>query len=109
MTKFRALTSLLGLCVALTASSASAEDGDAGAGKNKAMTCMGCHAIDGYNNVYPSYRVPRLGGQHEAYIVAALQAYKSGQRDHATMVAQAASLSEQDMKDIAAYFSSISK
>lgn len=81
--------------------------GDPAAGKNKSMACMGCHAIEGYNNSYPNYHVPRLGGQHAAYIVAALKAYKSGQRDHKTMVAQASSLSDQDMDDIAAYFSAM--
>jgi len=78
--------------------------GDAAAGKTKAFTCMGCHGIPSYNNVYPSYHVPKLGGQHANYIAAALQAYKSGQRRHSTMRAQAASLSEQDMQDLAAFF-----
>lgn len=78
--------------------------GDAAAGKTKAFTCMGCHGIPDYNNVYPSYRVPKLGGQHAAYIVSALQAYAQGQRDHGTMHVQATTLSEQDMQDIAAFF-----
>ena len=70
---------------------------------------MGCHAIEGAFSVYPSYRVPKLSGQHPDYVVAALKAYKTGQRSHKTMVAQAATLSEQDMLDIAAYFASISE
>lgn len=78
--------------------------GDVDAGRVKALPCMGCHGIPGYFNVYPSYRVPMVGGQHAAYVVAALKAYKSGERDHKTMQAQAASLSEEDMADIAAYF-----
>jgi cytochrome c553 len=78
--------------------------GDAAAGKTKAFTCMGCHGIPNYNNVYPTYHVPKLGGQHADYIVAALQAYKSGQRNHATMRVQATTLSDQDMQDIAAFF-----
>lgn len=78
--------------------------GDAVQGKVKAITCMGCHGIPGYHNAYPNYPVPRVGGQHPEYIVIALKAYKSGQRGHKTMQAQAASLSEQDMQDIAAYF-----
>lgn len=77
--------------------------GDPQAGKVKANTCMGCHGIPGYNNAYPTYRVPRLGGQAPEYIVAALQAYKNGDRPHATMRAQAATLSNQDMADIAAW------
>jgi cytochrome c553 len=94
------------LTLVLTATPATAQNVEAG--KTKALPCMGCHAIESYNNVYPTYHVPRVGGQHEAYIMAALQAYKNGQRKHATMVAQASSLSEQDMKDIAAYWSSLS-
>jgi cytochrome c553 len=78
--------------------------GDAAAGKIKAFTCMGCHGIPGYNNVYPTYKVPKLGGQHAQYLVAALEAYKNGQRSHQTMQAQAQTLSEQDMQDIAAFF-----
>lgn len=77
--------------------------GNADAGRVKANTCMGCHGIPNYNNVYPTYRVPRLGGQSEGLIVSALKAYKSGERPHKTMHAQAANLSEQDMADIAAY------
>ena len=81
--------------------------GDAAKGRVKAITCMGCHGIPGYHNAYPNYPVPRVGGQHPEYIVTALKAYKSGQRGHGTMQAQAASLSEQDMRDIAAYFASV--
>ena len=91
-----------GLALALAAPAWAA--GDAAKGKVKAITCMGCHGIPGYHNAYPNYPVPRVGGQHPEYIVAALKAYKSGQRGHKTMQAQAASLSEQDMQDIAAYF-----
>ena len=80
--------------------------GDAAKGRVKAITCMGCHGIPGYHNAYPNYPVPRVGGQHPEYVVAALKAYKSGTRAHKTMQAQAASLSEQDMLDIAAYFAS---
>ena len=80
-------------------------DGDATAGKAKAETCFGCHAIPNYFNVYPSYHVPKIAGQRPEYIVAALKAYKAGERNHATMQANAANLSEQDMLDIAAYIS----
>lgn len=76
---------------------------DVEAGRIKANTCMGCHGIPNYNNVYPTYRVPRLGGQSPQLVVNALKAYKSGERAHKTMQAQAANLSEQDMADIAAY------
>ena len=80
--------------------------GDAKRGAVLSDTCMGCHGIDGYRNAYPSYRVPKLGGQHPDYIVLALQGYKNQTRPHKTMHAQAASLSDQDMKDIAAFFAS---
>mgnify|MGYP005814252893 CR=1 FL=1 len=78
--------------------------GDASRGAVLSDTCMGCHGIDGYRNAYPSYRVPKLGGQHADYIVIALQGYKNGTRPHQTMHAQAESLSDQDMRDIAAFF-----
>ena len=95
---------LTGLALAIAAPANA--DGDAGKGRVKSITCMGCHGIPGYHNAYPNYPVPRVGGQHPEYIVIALKAYKSGQRGHKTMQAQAASLSEQDMQDIAAYFAS---
>lgn len=76
-------------------------------GKIKANTCLGCHGIPSYTNVYPTYHVPRLGGQYKDYIVAALKAYQTGERSHATMRAQAAGLSEEDMADIGAYFESL--
>lgn len=81
--------------------------GDADAGKLRAGLCAGCHAIPGYRNAYPTYSVPKLGGQHAAYIVAALKAYQTRQRSHPTMQAIAASLSEKDMADLGAYFAGI--
>jgi cytochrome c553 len=72
-------------------------------GEKKFYTCYGCHGISNYRNAYPNYSVPKLRHQHASYIVAALQEYRSGERPHATMHAQAASLSDQDMEDIAAY------
>lgn len=92
----------------LVAPVASAE-GDPEAGRVKSIPCMGCHAIPGYANVYPTYHVPLVGGQHAEYIVAALKAYKSKERSHPTMQAQAGSLSEQDMQDIAAFFAQARK
>ena len=87
----------------LAAAPALAQQADLAHGKALAYTCLGCHGVEGYRNAYPDYSVPRLEGQHPEYIVAALQAYKTGQRSHATMAAQAASLSDQDMLDVAAY------
>ena len=80
--------------------------GDPAAGKSKFATCAGCHAIPGYTNAYPNYHVPRLGGQHPDYVVAALKAYRAGDRAHPTMQANASPLSAQDELDIAAYVAS---
>lgn len=79
-------------------------EGDPERGEVLAYTCLGCHGIPGYRNAYPSFRVPKLGGQHPEYITIALRAYKRGERSHPTMKAQATSLSDQDMQDLAAYF-----
>ena len=106
----RPLVRRLALCSALFGtllSGGAFAAGDTEAGEVKARGCMGCHAIAGYTNVYPTYHVPKLGGQNAEYLVAALNAYKSGERDHGTMVNQASSLSDQDMADIAAYFASL--
>lgn len=82
-------------------------EGDAERGKELAYTCLGCHGIDGYRNAYPSFRVPKLGGQKAAYLVAALRGYRSGEREHPTMNAQAQSMTDQDIEDIAAYLSTL--
>ncbi len=79
---------------------------DAEAGEIKATTCLGCHGIANYNNVNPVYKVPKIGGQNEKYLVAALKAYKSGDRTHGTMQAQASSMSDEDIADISAWFAS---
>jgi cytochrome c553 len=89
---------------ALTVSAAFAQ-GDAAAGKKKVHSCTGCHGVPGWRTAYPEvYKVPKLGGQHQAYIIAALKGYKSGERKHPTMQAIAANMSEQDMADVAAYY-----
>lgn len=98
---------LLVTLMLLAAAPAAVAKGDAAAGEIKAYTCTGCHGIPGYNNVYPTYKVPKLGGQNYEYIVAALKGYRDGERDHATMEHQAQALSDQDMEDIAAYFVSL--
>ena len=75
------------------------------AGEEKNQMCGGCHGIDGWRTAYPEvYGVPKIGGQHPAYIVKALQEYKNGERSHPSMRAIAASLSDQDMADLAAYY-----
>ena len=81
--------------------------GDAVAGKSKISMCTGCHGIPGYKTAYPYlYQVPMITGQQTVYIINALQAYKSGARRHPSMRAIAQSLSDQDMADLAAYYSS---
>jgi len=90
----------IGMLVSLAAQAA----GNVDAGMVKGQTCLGCHGVPNYNNVYPTYHVPKLGGQHAGYLVAAMKAYKDGLRTHSTMLANVADLSQQDMEDIAAYF-----
>ena len=98
------VTSLI-LC-AVFAQSALAE-GNAERGEALAYTCLGCHGIEGYRNAYPAYRVPKLGGQKAAYLEAAVKGYRDGTREHPTMVAQASSLSDEEIADVAAYLASI--
>ncbi len=81
--------------------------GDATRGKGLSYTCRGCHGVEGYKNAYPSYRVPKLGGQSQTYLHNALLEYRASKRRHPTMQAQAQSFSEQDIADIAAYLAGI--
>jgi cytochrome c553 len=81
-------------------------EGNAAAGKQKTWTCEGCHGIPDYRTAYPDvYSVPKLGGQSAGYIVKALQDYKSGSRKNTTMRAIAARLTDEDISDLAAYYS----
>jgi len=103
---------LLSLIVALlclgTSVHASAQD--AKAGEKKAAMCIGCHGIPDYKASFPEvYRVPMIAGQGPKYIVSALTGYKKGDRKHPTMRAIAASLSDQDMADLAAFYSTQAK
>jgi len=93
----------------LSVSSAQAFEGDAQRGRVLAETCLGCHAVPSYTNTYPTYHVPKVGGQNEAYIISALLDYRSGKRAHSTMHRNAESLSDQDIADIAVYFSTAGK
>lgn len=102
--RWSGLAKIAPVLVFLAPGAAFAENGDAEAGAVKAAQCSGCHGIPGWRNAYPAYRVPKLGGQHPEYLIAALQAYKDGTRTHPTMRAIAAGLSPQDMADLAAYF-----
>lgn len=82
-------------------------EGDAEAGKVLGYSCLGCHGIEGYRNAYPSYRVPKLGGQKASYLVIALKGYRDDTREHPTMTGQASSLSDRQIEDVAAYLASI--
>jgi cytochrome c553 len=102
------LTSMFALAVAsVTAISAHAQEikGDAKAAEQKIAMCIGCHGIKGYQASFPEvYRVPMISGQNAKYIVASLIAYQKGERKHPTMRGISASLSEQDMADLGAYY-----
>ena len=102
------LNSMFALAVAsVTAISAHAQEikGDAKAAEQKIAMCIGCHGIKGYQASFPEvYRVPMISGQNAKYIVASLNAYQKGERKHPTMRGISASLSEQDMADLGAYY-----
>ena len=100
----RALTLLsFGAVMALAATPLLAS-GNAANGKTKAAACFACHGTDG-NAVDPQY--PRLAGQYNEYIQQVLHEYKDGQRNNPIMKGMVATLSDQDIEDIAAYFSSL--
>jgi cytochrome c553 len=104
MNKRHALLVVSVTTTVLLSASAWAE-GDPVRGRARAQMCEGCHGIADYRNAYPQvYPVPKIGEQQAAYIVKALQDYKTGARKHATMRSIAATLSDQDMADLAAYY-----
>jgi cytochrome c553 len=80
-----------------------AQAADKARGAKLAYTCHGCHGIENYKNAFPVYSVPKLGGQHAAYLAVALKEYQDGNRAHATMHAQAATLAPADLADVTAY------
>ena len=80
------------------------QPGDRHRGKERSYTCLGCHGIEDYKNVYPTYSVPKLEGQSPEYIAAALHGYRDGDRSHLTMHSEASTLTDQDILDIAVYF-----
>jgi cytochrome c553 len=109
LSRSNALVMVAGAALSLTmslgahAADPGAAPGDPALGAKKFYTCYGCHGLDDYKNAYPDYDVPKLRHQTAAYLIAALQEYRSGERPHSTMHAQAVSLSDEDMADIAAY------
>jgi cytochrome c553 len=100
----RALTLLSFGAILAFASTQLMASGNAEAGKKKATTCFACHGADG-NAVDAQY--PRLAGQYDEYIQQALHEYKDGRRNNAIMKGMDAALSDQDIEDIAAYFSGL--
>ena len=73
--------------------------------ENMHAMCIGCHGIPGYKTAFPDvYHVPKIAGQQPGYIVNALKAYKTGERSHPSMRGIAGTLTEEDMKEIAAYY-----
>ena len=102
------LTKISVLAVSFVTVSALAQDikGDAKAGESKNAMCSGCHAIKGYQASFPEiHKVPMIAGQSAKYIVSSLNAYKKGERKHPSMRGIAETLSEQDIADLAAYYS----
>lgn len=96
----------IALIAAATCSRPVAAQGNPEAGRQLGYTCLGCHGIEGQRNAYPSYRVPRLGGQGREYLQTALLAYRDGSRPHPTMRAQAGSLTDADIDNLLAWLTS---
>jgi cytochrome c553 len=97
------MAAILIMTVLIRAQPAAAQ-GDAEQGRQIGFTCLGCHGIEGQRNAYPSFRVPRLGGQGRDYMRTALRAYREGSRSHPTMHAHASSLTDLDIEDLLAWF-----
>lgn len=100
------LTAVLAAGFVCFASAAGAK-GDAAQGRLEVYSCHGCHGIPGYMSAYPEYHVPRIAGQNEQYLIDALNEYRTDARKYPTMNAQAHSLTEQQIENIAAYLSSL--
>ena len=106
------LTSIFALSVSFATVTVRAQDakgelkGDAKAGESKNAMCIGCHGIKGYQASFPEvYKVPMISGQSAKYIVSSLNAYKKGERKHPSMRGISETLTDQDMADLAAYYS----
>jgi cytochrome c553 len=98
---FAAALALAGGAVAQTPAPA----GDPVKGREKTQMCEGCHEIPGWRTAFPEvYRVPKLVGQHEAYLASALKQYRSGERQHPSMRGIATPLSDEDIANLAAYY-----
>ena len=99
----RFIVQLLGL-VLLAATPGASQAGDVKAGRARAMMCQACHGLDGLSKTPDA---PNIAGQLEPYLVAQLQAFRSGARKNEAMSVVAPSLSDKDIEDLAAYYSVI--
>lgn len=107
---YRGVATLLPLLMLAGAGAQAATVGNAAAAEKKVAMCIGCHGIPGYQASFPEiHKVPMISGQNAKYIEAALLAYQKGDRRHPTMKGIAASLSEQDIADLAAYYEASGK
>jgi cytochrome c553 len=103
---FAGLVMAVSCAFASSGFAAEAAVGNPEAAKAKVSMCIGCHGIPGYHASFPEvYSVPMIAGQNAQYLQAALRAYAAGERTHPTMDAVAKSLSDQDIADLAAYYS----
>lgn len=104
---------LAGAVLALFGATASAQQASSkmeAAAKIRFSMCVGCHGVPGYKTAFPEvYHVPKIGGQQAAYIVKALQAYRSGERSHPSMRGIARDLSDEEMNELAAYYAGSAK
>jgi cytochrome c553 len=99
-----ALTALA-LVATLLTSTVQAQAGNVAAGEKNAAMCIGCHGIPGYQSSFPEvHRVPKISGQNAKYIVAAIDAYRKGDRKHPTMRGIAGGLTDQETLDLAAFY-----
>ena len=105
---FAGLTVVVSCAFAPNSTAAEAVVGNAEAAKSKVSMCIGCHGIPGYRASTPEvYSVPMIAGQNDAYLQGALRAYAAGERTHPSMTSVAGSLSDQDIADLAAYYSNL--
>lgn len=102
-------TALVAVLATTLGSAAHAQDA-ADAARQKVAMCIGCHGITGYQASFPEvHKVPKISGQNAKYIAAALTAYRKGERKHPTMKGIAASMSDQDIADVAAFYEASGK
>src|SRR5690349_22062775 len=101
--KFKLPAHLAALALASFAAGAVHAEGSAQAGQAKSGTCVACHGVDG-NSVNPEW--PTIAGQHPTYIAKQLKAFKAGARQNPLMSPMAEPLSDQDIEDLAAFYSS---